>query len=230
MPESTKRALYRTRKTAATSGNTSPGQTSSRSRRRKGAANRRLRPSLTMAGKLANMHTMLTLGAWNKWPLKIRIFSQDVYTTWEKYVNKKDIEPLPSWITVDLDVKAAATVLGNEIGVATTASLENKSTEIIKKTSKKDKAAAERERKLELERQSKGTGGVMNLDLMDRKFAQTQFGSFIGRRLIDSRYTAASPSNQISFSTLYYFVDDLSYLFTVTGYDRPTTNLSLSFM
>ena len=97
MPPSTKQVLHRTKE----SGDVSPGQ------RRRGGK-RRLRPSLTMAGKLANMHTMLALPAWRKWPLKVRIFKQDVWDVWRKHTSKKGVNPLPEWITVEFDLDGLA--------------------------------------------------------------------------------------------------------------------------
>ena len=61
------------------------------------------RPYLTMAGKMAHMHHMLTLNAWSRWPLKVKLFTQDAWTTWEKVTRKSGITPLPSWITAECD-------------------------------------------------------------------------------------------------------------------------------
>lgn len=171
MPVSTKQALHRTRK----DGNTSPGQ------RRKGGkgGNRRLRPSLTMAGKLANMHTMLTLDAWKKWPLSVKIFNEDVWTIWNKHIKKKGVTALPSWITAEFNPKKYLPPVDDkaitEIPVAPIAEvIEPIPIGRAKKPKKPPKSPkrTQTEKKTDTDVPIKTSGGVINLDLLDRKLHQ----------------------------------------------------------
>lgn len=163
MPQAAKQVLHRTRKDR----DTSPGQ-----RRRGGKGNnRRLRPSLTMAGKLANMHSMLTLDAWKRWPLKVKVFSEDVWNTWSTYTNKKGVPPLPDWITVELDLqKECLTMLPSETEIQAENSCLHASPSVSEapKGTKKAKIPKQVSSKKESPvKSAPTTGGVPNLDLLD---------------------------------------------------------------
>lgn len=124
-----------------------------------------------MAGKLANMHTMLSLDAWRKWPLSVKIFSEDVWIAWERCTKKKGVDPLPPWITSDLDLKQDIsshvtetsakeinTTIDNQFP-SSPAKKPRKSTKAIKKSLDPDKSLGIRPT----------TGGVASLDLLDSK-------------------------------------------------------------
>lgn len=123
-----------------------------------------------MAGKLANMHSMLTLDAWKRWPLKVKVFSEDVWKAWNTYTNKKGVPALPTWITVELDLEKDSLKMPQSLSegdassdqnisepVLTSQSAEIKSKVTTKKTSKKEKIAG----------LPQVSGGVPNLDILD---------------------------------------------------------------
>lgn len=189
MPQSTKQVLHRTREDR----DTSPGQ------RRRGAKgrNRRLRPSLTMAGKLANMHTMLTLDAWKRWPLHVRIFSEDVWEIWHKHLKKKNVPDLPSWITTELDLQKQGPVIpGLEsplpadtpaIDLLDPAGSETDTTSKGKKV-RKAKVPKVSAKKSSKQLEEKTSGGVMNLDILDR-MNRTNFSTSANHRRTPARST-----------------------------------------
>lgn len=171
MPQATKEILHRTREDR----DTSPGQ------RRRGAKgkNRRLRPSLTLAGKLANMHSMLTLDAWRRWPLHVKIFSQDIWDVWIAHIKKKGVTPLPPWVTVDLDLQKEI-LMDSNVGVASQSASPEPASRLdpsgVPTKTKKNKKSADDQQRAAKNSKSKGhqfSGGVMNLDLLDRNTGQT---------------------------------------------------------
>lgn len=116
-----------------------------------------------MAGKLANMHSMLTLDAWKQWPLNVKIFQQDVWDVWSKHVQKKDVPPLPSWITAELDLETP--------GMFSEQDVEEPSETYVARepaiaSPKKKKTKVSELKKLKGPQTS---GGVTNLDVHDRK-------------------------------------------------------------
>lgn len=162
MPQATKRVLHRTREDR----DTSPGQ------RRRGAKgrNRRLRPSLTMAGKLANMHNMLTLDAWKQWPLNVKIFQQDVWDVWSKHVQKKDIPPLPPWITAELDLERPSMFNEPDAEEPPVMHITTEPDTVLGSPKKKSTKVSEPKKP----KRPQTVGGISNLDVHDRKALQSR--------------------------------------------------------
>ena len=49
---------------------------------------KRPRPPMSLEARLKNLHHLLGVGSFSRWPLHIRFFAQDVFTQWEKHISK----------------------------------------------------------------------------------------------------------------------------------------------
>lgn len=145
-------------------------------KRRRGAripTRRRLRPALTMAGKLANMHSMLALDAWRRWPLKVKVFSQDVWDIWQAYVAKPTTPALAPWTMAELDlarpvdpeVQALPLQADSTVDLSSAAPLSP-----AKKAPKKSKKAT-----VKAITGGAITGGIQSLDLKDGRCSPTVY-------------------------------------------------------
>jgi len=53
-----------------------------------GGSGRRKRPPMSLEARLKNMHHLLGVKSFERWPLHVRFFSPDVFSLWEKYTVK----------------------------------------------------------------------------------------------------------------------------------------------
>lgn len=60
---------------------------------------KRPRPPMSLEARLKNLHHLLGVGSFSRWPLHIRFFASDVFAQWEKHISKMKTR-LPSSITV----------------------------------------------------------------------------------------------------------------------------------
>jgi len=49
---------------------------------------KRPRPPMSLEARLKNLHYLLGVGSFSRWPLNIRFFAQDVFAQWEKHISK----------------------------------------------------------------------------------------------------------------------------------------------
>jgi structure-specific endonuclease subunit SLX1 len=49
---------------------------------------RRKRPPMSLEARLKNLHHLLGVGSFSRWPLSLRFFAQDVFGQWEKHIAK----------------------------------------------------------------------------------------------------------------------------------------------
>jgi structure-specific endonuclease subunit SLX1 len=49
---------------------------------------RRKRPPMSLEARLKNLHHLLGVGSFSRWPLHLRFFAPDVFTQWERHVGK----------------------------------------------------------------------------------------------------------------------------------------------
>ncbi|KAF2851900.1 GIY-YIG-domain-containing protein [Plenodomus tracheiphilus IPT5] len=60
---------------------------------------RRRRPPMSLEARLKNLHHLLGVGSFSRWPLNVRFFAPDVFTQWERHISKMKTK-LRSSITV----------------------------------------------------------------------------------------------------------------------------------
>ncbi|CAO2647294.1 Nn.00g082160.m01.CDS01 [Neocucurbitaria sp. VM-36] len=69
---------------------------------KKGASpNRRRRPPMSLEARLKNLHHLLGVGSFSRWPLHLRFFATDVFTQWERHTAKMQTK-LRKSITIHL--------------------------------------------------------------------------------------------------------------------------------
>ncbi|KAK2602317.1 hypothetical protein N8I77_008862 [Diaporthe amygdali] len=68
------------------------------------------RPMHTIASILSNVHLLLRVPSFARWPLTLHMFDRDVHARWEKYLAGTGVEPLPKTLEVVTDLKPAAVV------------------------------------------------------------------------------------------------------------------------
>lgn len=66
------------------------------------------RPVHRIASILANLHLLLHVPSFSRWPLKLHFFDEEVYQKWDKYCATADVGPLRSTLEVVTDFKRAA--------------------------------------------------------------------------------------------------------------------------
>lgn len=49
---------------------------------------RRKRPAMSLEARLKNLHHLLGVGSFSRWPLHLRFFAQDVFAQWERHIAK----------------------------------------------------------------------------------------------------------------------------------------------
>lgn len=49
---------------------------------------KRPRPPMSLEARLKNLHHLLGVGSFSRWPLHIRFFAQDVFAQWERHISK----------------------------------------------------------------------------------------------------------------------------------------------
>lgn len=49
---------------------------------------RRKRPSMSLEARLKNLHHLLGVGSFSRWPLHLRFFAPDVFVQWERHTSK----------------------------------------------------------------------------------------------------------------------------------------------
>ncbi|RAR03660.1 GIY-YIG catalytic domain containing protein [Stemphylium lycopersici] len=62
---------------------------------------KRPRPPMSLEARLKNLHHLLGVGSFSRWPLHIRFFAPDVFVQWEKHISKMKTK-LRSSITIRL--------------------------------------------------------------------------------------------------------------------------------
>ncbi|KAJ0116995.1 GIY-YIG catalytic domain-containing protein [Diaporthe amygdali] len=68
------------------------------------------RPMHTIASILSNVHLLLRVPSFARWPLTLHMFDQGVHARWEKYLAGTGVEPLQKTLEVVTDFKPAAVV------------------------------------------------------------------------------------------------------------------------
>lgn len=71
------------------------------------------RPRHTITSLLSNLHLLLRVPSFVRWPLELRFFNEDVYKSWVRWC-KSAAEPLQDTITITLDFPPAGLVSGEE--------------------------------------------------------------------------------------------------------------------
>ena len=66
-----------------------------------GAGRRKKRPPMSLEARLKNLHYLLRVKSFERWPLHVRFFASDVFTLWEKHTAKMSL-PLRKSIVVRL--------------------------------------------------------------------------------------------------------------------------------
>jgi len=56
--------------------------------RKKTSPARRSRPPMTLEARLKNLHHLLGVGSFSRWPLHLQFFAPDVFSRWEKHTSK----------------------------------------------------------------------------------------------------------------------------------------------
>ncbi|KAF1967267.1 hypothetical protein BU23DRAFT_542987 [Bimuria novae-zelandiae CBS 107.79] len=56
--------------------------------KKKGSPKRRRRPPMSLEARLKNLHHLLGVSSFSRWPLHVRFFAQDIFTTWERHTAK----------------------------------------------------------------------------------------------------------------------------------------------
>ncbi|KAL7270783.1 Slx4p interacting protein, partial [Rhizina undulata] len=64
------------------------------------------RPRMNLHSILANLHLLLRVPAFSRWPLGVKFFSKDVHNTWLNWC-KKETSTLRPHITIDLDLRVS---------------------------------------------------------------------------------------------------------------------------
>ncbi|KAF9737059.1 Slx4p interacting protein [Paraphaeosphaeria minitans] len=67
----------------------------------KATPTRRRRPPMSLEARLKNLHHLLRVGSFTRWPLHLRFFAPDIFTTWERHTAKMTPKLRPS-ITIQL--------------------------------------------------------------------------------------------------------------------------------
>jgi len=67
------------------------------------------KPRISLIDKLSNLHLLLRVPSFARWPLEVRFFSEDVYRVWQRWSERVDGD-IRDGITVVLDVKHTAEV------------------------------------------------------------------------------------------------------------------------
>lgn len=71
------------------------------------------RPPNTITSILSNLHLLLRVPSFARWPLKLHFFDQDVFARWNRYNAASGVEPLRKTLEVVTDFKSAA--LGSDV-------------------------------------------------------------------------------------------------------------------
>lgn len=69
--------------------------------KKKTSPTRRRRPPMSLEARLKNLHHLLGVGSFSRWPLNVRFFAPDVFTQWERHILKMKTK-LRSSVTVQL--------------------------------------------------------------------------------------------------------------------------------
>jgi structure-specific endonuclease subunit SLX1 len=56
---------------------------------------------MSLEARLKNLHHLLGVGSFSRWPLHIRFFAPDVFAQWQRHISKMKTK-LPGWITIQL--------------------------------------------------------------------------------------------------------------------------------
>lgn len=67
------------------------------------------RPPLKMSTILSNIHLLLGVPSFSRWPLKLHFFDREVYSHWGKYCSSAGVVPLRKSVEVVTDFEPAAT-------------------------------------------------------------------------------------------------------------------------
>ncbi|KAG8158990.1 hypothetical protein KVR01_011433 [Diaporthe batatas] len=66
------------------------------------------RPTHTISSVLSNLHLLLRVPSFARWPLTLRLFDREVYVRWARYLASDGVEPLRATLEVVTDFKPAA--------------------------------------------------------------------------------------------------------------------------
>lgn len=66
------------------------------------------RPPHSITSILSNVHLLLRVPSFSRWPLTLHFFDKDVYLKWGKYCNKPDLEPLRRTLHIVTDFEPTA--------------------------------------------------------------------------------------------------------------------------
>lgn len=78
-----------------------------------------LRPTTSLKDKLSNLHLLLRVPSFTRWPLQVRFFCEDVYQAWQKWTEQLSGDIRPG-IKVILDLKqSVGTLHGDEVPMST---------------------------------------------------------------------------------------------------------------
>lgn len=72
------------------------------------------RPAHTIASVLSNLHLLLRVPSFARWPLTLRLFDREVHARWAGYLAGTGVEPLRATLDVVTDFKPAAVVEAEE--------------------------------------------------------------------------------------------------------------------
>lgn len=145
--------------------------TSASASKLKPAYSRRI-PHLGIASQFRNLHKMLTVNAYRRWPLHIKVFNEEVWLLWEKqcglHRGKTSRQPmpvpLPEWITAELDIMQV--VPSEEVDSIGEAEQEEPASQSKRKSSANSKAKA-KAKTTDQPAKVKTRGGMQNIDVLD---------------------------------------------------------------
>ncbi|KUI71051.1 Structure-specific endonuclease subunit SLX1 [Cytospora mali] len=99
------------------------------------------RPPHTITSILSNLHLLLRVPSFSRWPLKLHLFDRDVFARWEKHCAASGVEPLRKTLEVVTDFKPPAVeeAEARKEELEEEASQKRKTTAATKKKKKKEK-------------------------------------------------------------------------------------------
>lgn len=135
----------------------------------------------SVKGKIAVVQSMLLYGPWSRWPLKVKIFDQEVLQIWQKAEKNLRVQDgdvyssLPSWIQVELDLPQEPQIEAKEDAEISQPPIE-KPKRRRKKTQDGDADASETIATKPIKARPKG--GIPGIDPKNLATTQTQVAKF----------------------------------------------------
>ncbi|KUI52569.1 Structure-specific endonuclease subunit SLX1 [Cytospora mali] len=116
------------------------------------------RPPHTITSILSNLHLLLRVPSFSRWPLKLHLFDRDVFARWEKYCAASGVEPLRKTLEVVTDFKPLAVeeAEARKEGIAEASQKKKKKTTTTTKKEKQEAKLSEEAETTEEEEEKAG--------------------------------------------------------------------------